>query len=194
MSLSKALDWIEQYEPQQPEVVELLRKNLVARSYTAGVVLLNPGQVCDKFWFLESGIVRFFRFNQKDEDETIYFTTEPYFFTSQFSFVNGVPSAEVIEVSTEAVILELSRELSFEMLKYNSWSTFIRKLVQEVQYYTEQLYVSAKSDSVEDRYLALVGSQPELFQQIPLKHIASYLGVAQPSLSRMRARLMKRGI
>jgi hypothetical protein len=63
--------------------------------------------------------------------------------------------------------------------------------VQEVQYYTEQLLIDMQSETAEDRYKNMLQQSPELVQRIPLKYLASYLGIAPQSLSRIRKSLMK---
>ena len=61
--------------------------------------------------------------------------------------------------------------------------------MQEVQFFTEQILLDAQSITAEERYRKMTIEQPNLLLQLPLKHVASYLGVAPQSLSRIRARL-----
>ena len=51
--------------------------------------------------------------------------------------------------------------------------------------------LSMITETAEERYAALLQSNPEIFQQAPLKYIASYLGITDTSLSRIRKEMMK---
>ena len=73
----------------------------------------------------------------------------------------------------------------------SSLSTFTRKLVQEVQFYTEQILVEIQNDTAEQRYLKMIEEQSILLQKVPLKHLATYLGIAPQSLSRIRKKFFE---
>ncbi len=152
------------------------------------VLILTEGSVCRHLYFLETGLLRFFRL--KDGEEiTKFFTLEPYLFTSQKSFSDRVPAAESIQAIEESIIWKMTYEDATALLKLSPWNTFIRKIVQEVQYYTEQLLIDMQSETAEDRYKSMLQHSPQLVQRIPLKYLASYLGIAPQSLSRIRKSL-----
>ncbi len=67
----------------------------------------------------------------------------------------------------------------------------MRKLIQEVQYYTEEILQEIQTETAENRYIKLLESNPALLQRVPLKYLASYLGIAAQSLSRIRKKLAK---
>lgn len=151
-------------------------------------LILREGSVCRHLYFLETGLLRFFRL--KDGEEiTKFFTLEPYLFTSQKSFNDRTPAAESIQVIEQSIIWKITYEDANALLKLTSWNTFIRKIVQEVQYYTEQLLIDMQSETAEDRYKTMLQRSPQLVQRIPLKYLASYLGIAPQSLSRIRKSL-----
>jgi CRP/FNR family transcriptional regulator, anaerobic regulatory protein len=158
---------------------------LVREEVAKNTLLLSAGTVCRHLYFLESGLLRFYIL--KDGTEiTKYFTDVPYVFTSQKSFTSQQPAKENIETLEESILWRMKYDDAFSLLAVDSWNTFIRKLIQEVQSFTEEILEAIQTETAENRYLALLATQPALIQRVPLKHVASYLGIAPQSLSRIR--------
>jgi CRP-like cAMP-binding protein len=161
---------------------------LTRREVAKGELILEEGKVCRHLFFLETGLLRFFIL--KDGNEvTKYFTDVPYVFTSQRSFTDQQPAKESIEALEAGVVWQMTYADAFGLLTIQSWSTFIRLLIQEVQTYTEEILEALQTQTAEDRYWQLLDQQPALVQRVPLKHLASYLGIAPASLSRIRKNL-----
>lgn len=177
--------YIHQYSPLPDSLWEELSAGLSCQVYPTKSVVLEYGKICKKLYFLEQGLLRYVGY-KKGEEVTKFFTLPPYCFTAQRSFTREEPSEESIIVVEEAVIWELDRKPAFELLRQPAWSEFIRQLVQEVQYNTEQLMSALQTSTAEERYLALLEENSPLVQKVPLKHLASFLGIAPQSLSRIR--------
>lgn len=152
-----------------------------------GQILLAQGVVCRWFWFLEAGLLRYYT-EADGEERTKFFTIAPYGFTAQKSFVSGLPSEEAIGALEACRLWGVSVEDAEALLPVSGWSAFVRKLVLEVQGYTEALLVDMQTLTAEQRYAKLLGDEPELLRRVPLKYLASYLGIAPQSLSRIRAK------
>ena len=157
--------------------------------YKKGVVLLEEGKICKKLYFLESGFMRFYTYKD-GTDVSKFFTAPPYCFTSQRSFANDLPAQENVDTLEDCVIWEMSKEDAFKLLDIKSWNTFVRKLTEEVQYFTEQILEEIQNKTAEERYLTMIEEGNILIQKVPLKHLASYLGIAPQSLSRIRKKYM----
>ncbi|MGD1843035.1 MAG: Crp/Fnr family transcriptional regulator [Thermonemataceae bacterium] len=158
---------------------------LTRKQYKSNTLILEEGKVCKKLYFLETGFLRYFT-NQDGNDITKYFTEAPYCFTSQRSFTNNTPAEDSIEVLEDAIIWEMPQSDAFNLLRLPSWSEFVRKLIQEVQFYTEQILTAIQNKTAEERYVQMIEENNIILQKTPLKHIASYLGIAPQSLSRIR--------
>lgn len=66
----------------------------------------------------------------------------------------------------------------------------MRKILNEIQEYTDEFFLEAKTETAETRYKNLLEKYPaSLIQNIPLKHLASFLGIAPQSLSRIRKKI-----
>lgn len=154
--------------------------------YRKGDLILQQGERCRKLYFLENGFLRYFVHKPNGEEATKFFTEAPYCFTSQQSFTRDVPAKENIEVLESAVVWEMRQSDAFGLLRLPNWSEFVRKLVQEVQYYTEEILQDLQQLTAEERYTRMLEDQDVILQKSPLKHVASYLGIAPQSLSRIR--------
>ncbi|MEO0405027.1 MAG: Crp/Fnr family transcriptional regulator, partial [Bacteroidota bacterium] len=177
--------YISNYNTLSQEEWDQVEGCLEKKVYLKGDILLESGQICKKLYFLEAGFLRFYL--RKDGDPvTKFFTESPYCFTSQRSFANEIPTNDNIEVLQDSVIWEMSKKDAFELLKILNWSEFVRKLIQEVQYYTEQILEEAQNNTAEERYIKMLEESNPILLHTPLKDVASFLGIAPQSLSRIR--------
>ncbi|MEM8970001.1 MAG: Crp/Fnr family transcriptional regulator [Bacteroidota bacterium] len=188
----KALQqFIEKYVTIPEADWRLITKSFRKRQVKRSEVILESGKVCRHLYFLESGLLRYF-IVKDGEEKNKFFTIAPYFFTSQYSFNNQTPAKETIQAIEDSIIWETTLEKNHQLLELSSWNRFAQKITQEVQFFTEEILEELQTETAENRYLKLLNSQPELLQRIPLKHLASYLGIAPQSLSRIRKKVMTR--
>lgn len=155
------------------------------RSIKKNELLISEGKICRHFYFIEEGLFRNYIVNDGD-DTTIFFIEAPYCITSRLSFLNQSPTKENIQALEKSVIWEITWKQYNELIKLNSWRFFTRKILNEVQNITEERLFANLTETAELRYTKLLKHQPELINRIPLKHLASYLGIAPQSLSRIR--------
>lgn len=182
--------FISQYTPVPEQDWQAISDCLVRREMKKESLLLEEGKTCKHLYFLEKGLLRFFVW--KDGlDITKYFTDVPYVFTSQKSFNQQVPAQESIATLEDSIIWQMTYGDAQHLLELKSWSTFIRLLVQEVQTYTEEILEALQTQTAEQRYKLLLQQDAELVQRVPLKHLASYLGIAPQSLSRIRKKMQQ---
>lgn len=139
--------------------------------------ILNEGEICKHLYFLESGLMRYF-INKDGNEITKFFTNAPYCFTSQVSFNNEKPATENIQAIEKSVIWQISFQDSNKLFELESWTIFARKITQEVQYFTEQILEEIQSETAEFRYEKMLKNDAELTNRIPLKYLASFLGIA----------------
>ncbi len=154
-------------------------------TYEKGELLLEERKICQHLYFLESGFLRFFT-NKDGVSVSKFFTEPPYALTSQRSFTQQLPAEEGIETLEKSVLWKMNRTDAYDLFDLPSWSTFVRKLVQEVQYFTEQILVDLQNQTAEERYFHLIETNSILLEKVPLKHLATFLGIAPQSLSRIR--------
>ncbi len=162
-----------------------IESRMTVSVYQRSELILQQGQICKELFFLETGLLRYFTLHD-GEEITKFFTDAPYTFTSQKSFTDKRPATESIQAIEPSAVWKLSFEDAHRLLRMPAWSEFIRKLIQEVQFYTENLLLEMQTETAEARYKKMLDRQSELVQRIPIKYLASYLGIAPQSLSRIR--------
>lgn len=151
-------------------------------------ILLQEGKICRHLYFIESGLLRYFIIKEGN-DITKFFTDSPYCFTSQVSFTAEMPATENIQAIEKSVVWQTTLKNANDLLELKSWNTFVRKLIQEVQYYTEEILQEIQTETAESRYKKMIATNPKLLQRVPLQHLASFFGIAPQSLSRIRKKI-----
>ena len=164
---------------------ELIGACFEKRLVKKGEVILPAGKICKHLYFAESGLLHFY-INKDGTDVTKFFTEAPYFFTSQASFNAQKPANESIQAIEPCIIWQITYVQANALYELKSWTDFARKIIQEVQFFTEEILEALQTETAEFRYEKMVRNNPALLGRIPLKYLASYLGIAPQSLSRIR--------
>ena len=156
------------------------------REITKGQIILKKGQICKTVIFVEKGFLR--TFIDKDGTEiNIDFTFEGNFTTNLKSLRSSFPSDTSIQAGETTTIYEFDRDKLLEL--YNGSAeieSFGRKLLEQLLIAQEEHNNLFKIYSPAERYRYLQNSKPEMLQRISLSQLASYLGIARETLSRIR--------
>lgn len=161
-----------------------------AKVFEKEEIILQEGKICRHLYFIERGLLRYFIWKD-GKDVTKFFTEAPYCFTSQVSFSTEKPANESIQALEKSLVWQTTLQQANELLELKSWNTFIRKLIQEVQFYTEEILQEIQTETAEQRYVKMLTQEGDFVQRIPLKYLASYLGIAPQSLSRIRKKILQ---
>ncbi len=180
--------FIENYTSLPMNDWEQIAQRFEKRVIEKDEILLEEGKICRHLYFLESGLLRYF-INKDGNDITKFFTIAPYCFTSQVSFNTEKPATENIQAIEKSVVWQITLQQTNELFELKSWNTFARKIIQEVQFFTEEILEDIQTETAEYRYERMLKNNPTLVQRIPLKHLASFLGIAPQSLSRIRKKI-----
>ncbi|WP_172278847.1 Crp/Fnr family transcriptional regulator [Chryseobacterium sp. LAM-KRS1] len=152
---------------------------------------LKQGEKCKYLGFIKSGTIRSFYINDQGREINFGFYFENEFFTDYESILCDTVSNMNIQAIEHCEILLLSKDDLQNLYKKEAyWQKFGRMM-------SEKIYLDAKKRiddllcySPENRYLNLLKRNPMLVQKIAQKHIASYLGITEQSLSRIRSRII----
>jgi CRP-like cAMP-binding protein len=181
--------FIQNYTPLSNADWEQIAACLSRREVPKETLILEEGKTCRHLYFLESGLLRFFIL-KNGQDVTKFFTDVPYCFTSQKSFTSQQPALESIGTLEDSVIWQMTYADVNRLFELPAWSQFARLLVQEVQAFTEEILEELQTETAENRYRQMLLNNDPLLQRVPLKHLASYLGIAPQSLSRIRKNVL----
>lgn len=150
----------------------------------------EAGKIPKQVAFVESGILRVCYYSNKGEEITKYFIDENNFAVDLNSFSSQIPSSEYIQAITDCTLIVFSSEALKDLsLTIIGWDIIINKitsksLLEKVNRISPMLTEDAKS-----RYLNFLDKFPHLANRIPLSLLASYIGITQSSLSRIRKNL-----
>lgn len=149
--------------------------------------LIKEGQVCKEIIFVKSGFFRTFYYSPSGEEITYCFTFANAFTTAYSSFINQEKTVENIHALLDAEVVTISRDkiLKLEQSSVN-WLRFTKMMAEQEYLKMEKRVFLLLKENAEHKYNSLLASHPEYLQHIPLSHLASYLGITQRHLSRIR--------
>jgi CRP-like cAMP-binding protein len=174
-----------------PSEWDTLKQFLQEERIKKGDYFLNYNKICRKFGWIKEGVFRYVYIAENGIEYTKYFVSETQFVSASESFNAQTPSTDAIEALTDATIYTLSYDSYFKLFDLiPNWGKLVLALTnncysQKANDLSPMLVWDAKT-----RYANFLQSQPKIIQRVSLGYIASYLGMTQQSLSRLRKKLM----
>lgn len=149
---------------------------------------LKQGQINSSLFVIKKGLVR--GFFKKDEKEIVsWFGKEDELIASILPLYSNKPSFENIQFIEDTTYYSISAEdLNTIYLRHPEFNLIGRKVAQALCEFLEERIISLQIYSAEERYRYLLSKNPDLFRRVNLGYIASYLGITQETLSRIRSR------
>lgn len=186
------VEFVSQYYPLTAEMIDFIISRTTFRKLQKGKFLLKPGEFCKDYYFIHKGILRsFIKYGNKEI--TIWINPEGELTTAIRNMTSDKPSNEHIQVIENAELVVIPFEAMAELYERFPEMNKVGRLLIE-QYYAlseERVYI-ARIPNAGARYQHFLQSRPELLNRIPLKYIASYLGITLETLSRLRAKKTRR--
>lgn len=156
------------------------------RQIAKGEIILKQGQICKTILFVEKGYLRTF-INKDGIEINTEFTFEGNFTTNLKSLRSSSSSDTVILAGETTTIYEFDKDKLLELYKESAEiESFGRKLLEQLLIALEEHANLFKIYSPTERYQYLQANKPEILQRISLSQLASYLGIARETLSRIR--------
>jgi len=154
-------------------------------------ILDEAGKIPVHHNFIVSGFMRKFYINDKGEEVTVDLNNSSRFFTSYFPFVQQTPSNEYLQCITDCELLRITKADADKTAKTSiTQKDYTIKLFQQVQEEDRQRMNDLATLTAEQRYVKLMKDCPDIIKNVPLKYIASYLGIKPESLSRIRREII----
>jgi CRP/FNR family transcriptional regulator, anaerobic regulatory protein len=151
-----------------------------------GEKLLDEGRICRNIYYVQQGGVRAFYYKD-GKDIASWFSFEQDIAVAMYSFVSQKPSIESIEALETTVLIGISHDNLYKMYEKHPELNTIGRLLGEKYYIElEERLMSLQHQTAKERYAALIAEKPNLLQRATLGQIASYLGISQETLSRIR--------
>ncbi len=151
-----------------------------------GDFFLESGKICRQMAFIESGYMRMYDIADGKE-VTLWIGSEGRFITSLSSFVFETHNIWNIQAITDCILYIIDRDDHFKLSKREpKWLEFDNLLLAHSFALLEKSMFSQLHTTAKQRFHNLMEEEPDLFHHVPLQYIASMIGIAPESLSRLR--------
>ncbi|MGU3375853.1 Crp/Fnr family transcriptional regulator [Chryseobacterium sp. M5A1_1a] len=148
---------------------------------------IHEGERCREVAFIKSGIFRSFYLSDDGKDMTYCFRFPNTLMAAYSSFISGSLSKENMQAINDAELLVLKKESMDAIVQDKlNWTKFLKIIAEQEYLELENRFFQLQRDSASQRYATLLENYPDYIQKIPLQYLASYLGITQRHLSRIR--------
>lgn len=196
--MENALDIFRRITNPSEEDIEKLLPYIEIEKYKKKDIVLSQGEIENYLYYVKEGVMRCFVTKERDgniKETTIEFVFSGSFHSSYHSFLKQEPSLYSIECLTDLELYRVSYDNVQEIYKNTDSGEKFGRLSAEQLFIKKYLReISLLTETVDERYLYLVENHPRLLQKIPLKYLASYIGVTPQALSNIRRRVYKKKI
>jgi CRP-like cAMP-binding protein len=153
-----------------------------------GVDLQSVGHICKTIYFVKKGCLRIYYFKE-DIDITESFEFENAFVARAESLFAGKPSLKAIQAMEDTSLIAIDSNKLFQLFDtHHDLERLFRKIIESSYVKTVNRIESLQFHEADKRYLHLVKEYKDILKRVPLKYVASYLGITPVSLSRIRAK------
>jgi CRP-like cAMP-binding protein len=178
---------IDKYHVMSKQAKEALLAELQKKELSKNDYLHQEGRVCSHLYYLEKGCLRGY-YNIDGKELTYWFGFENDFVGSFYSFISRKPSFENVQCLEDCTLWGIAYEQLQNL--YNKYPEIERlgRLTSE-RYYVmlDERFLNSQYKTAKERYEDLVKNAPHILQRASLGHVASYLGISQETLSRIRS-------
>lgn len=189
-SIQKVMkDFLSEYGPFTEEEMQAFERIGNRRRAPARTQLFQGDRPFTQLWLIESGLIRAYRIIG-GEDYSYFFFSSGEFATDYQSFLTETASPLFFETLGETTYVVFDKKDIYDTYqRYPRFEKLGRLMAERAYLSAADRLKQHQTDDLKTRYLKLIQKDPELFQRVPQRHIASYLGVKPQSLSRIRAEI-----
>ncbi len=185
--MEELFNYILQFGNLNQQQIDLIASKAVALELRKGEYFSEAGRIPRYTGFVLQGVFRFCYYNNKGEEITNNFVEEKSFVVDYQKFESKVASSEYIQAVTDCQLLVFTRKDWEELFNIIiGWDKMVAKIYQKCLLEAIDRRSPLVSEDATTRYLSFIEKFPSLANRVPLAYIASYLGITQQSLSRIR--------
>ncbi len=189
---NKLKTYFESVVPFTADELNLVDKYFETKTFKKKEFLLQNGIACNFIGFIETGTVRHFHIKDGLE-KTCDISFENSWVTDFQSFTHGTGSVMNLQAMEITNLFLISKENLYKLYRECSkYETFGRLMAEQGAQRATEIAMSLSSDKPEERFNKLISTSPDLFQKVPQKYIANFLGISPESLSRIRNRVLRK--
>jgi CRP-like cAMP-binding protein len=174
--------------PITESIAQYLIKNSFPKSIKKGKILQKAGDICTNMYFVKKGVLRGF---VKDENReiTTWITAEGELVSAICSFILQIQTNENIQAIEDCELITLSKtDLERLYIKHPSFNITVRKLTEIYYMHAENRAYIVRLKSADQKHQLFLKQFGHLSNRVPVKYIASFLGITLETLSRLRAK------
>jgi CRP-like cAMP-binding protein len=166
-----------------------LKQLISEKQFGTNEIIQEIGSRCKTIYFVQEGSARIFYY-KNGNDITEHFAFENDLIVRAESLFTGKPTSKGIQAISKVKIIGINSDALFKLYdKHNDIERLFRILFEREYVNTVKRIESLQFNTAKERYLELLNTT-DYVQKIPLKYIATYLGITQVSLSRIRAEII----
>jgi len=190
--ISSVIDTLNYFYPLSDGIKDYIRKHSYTCSFRKGKLLLKAGEICEHIYFIKKGAVRGF-IKDGTKDITTWITAENEVVSSISSLDVREPAQENMQAIENCELLALTyADFQDIYIKFPEFNILARKLLQKYYQDAERRAFIARVTKAEKKYRLFLTRYGHLANRIPLKYIASFLGITLETLSRVRKKISLR--
>lgn len=182
--MEELIKYILQFGHLNQQQIDLITSKASETELCKDEYLVEAGKMFNEIIFVKEGILRICYYNNKGEEITKYFIDEIHLFSNPYK---GEPLTEYIQAVADCKLIVFSqqdwKELNNTIV---DWDTITNKIFQKGMMEKLDRRSALVTEDATTRYLTFLEKFPSIANRVPLSYIASYLGITQQSLSRIR--------
>ncbi len=152
-----------------------------------GEFLIKAGDICHHSFFVESGLLRYYSIDDKGKEHILHFAPEGWFLSDRESLYFNNPSHYFTEALEDSTVVMFEKDFFILFLEDTQAMALLNeRLLQNHIRHLQKRITQLLSATAEERYLDFVSIYPDIMLRVPQWMVASYLGIAPESLSRVR--------
>ena len=163
------------------------------KSVSKGEILIREGQTVNKTFFVSQGSLRSFCIDKEGKEHTLQFAIKDWWISDFIAIYNHEPASLTVESITDSTVIEFNAQKLDEIfLHFPEFEPFQRKNLERHVVSLHKRILNQLQLTALERYNLFLEQYPDIERYITNYHIASYLGITQQSLSRVRAEIAKK--
>ncbi|MFN0256764.1 Crp/Fnr family transcriptional regulator [Pedobacter ureilyticus] len=167
---------------------ERLRSQLRRQHHHSKTILLRPGEICRRIYFVSRGLIRVYHIDSSGRERTIIFMGPGELAVDIASFYDQIPATEYLETVQDTVIQSLTwSELNASYADFPEGNYIGRLMNQKYLIKAVNRNIELMTGNLQERYDSLLKNYPNIEQQANQSQIASYLNISRETLSRLKS-------
>lgn len=165
---------------------DLINQHIRRKTLQKGEFFIEQTKVCRNSGFILNGVMRYFSYDENGNDPTCYFACENQYITDPFAFKKQALSEMNLQAVTKCdiAVISFGNDKKLQTV-LSQWNDITNQVLLDVSMnFANQKELLALNAS--KRYDYFIENYPTIASRAPLQYVASYLGIKQPSLSRVR--------